>query len=127
MLTLSAMFLILAAMHTPKLFGGLFRRFLSWKGFYPIAQLSYSIYLVHEMLFQWLFPRIAPLFVARLGAYGTMAVDSTIGFAITLAIASSLYVLIERPCMRMRSHPAVLSLIDFFRRPKLELAAEEVG
>ena len=69
---------------------------------YPIAQLSYSIYLVHEMLFMWLFPKIAPLFAARLGAYGTMPVDSAVGFAITLAIASPLYVSIERPCMRLR-------------------------
>lgn len=123
--SLATMFLILAAIHTPSLFGGWLRRFLSWNGFYPVAQLSYSIYLVHEMLFKWLFPKIAPLFTARLGGYGTMAVDSVIGLAITLAIASSLYVMIERPCMRMRSHPAVLNLIEFLRRPKPDLAPEE--
>jgi peptidoglycan/LPS O-acetylase OafA/YrhL len=90
-----------------------------------VAQLSYSIYLVHEMLFMWLFPKFAPLFSARLGAYGAMAVDSAIGFTITLAISSSLYVMIERPCMRTRSHPAVLGLIDFLQPSKAELATEE--
>jgi len=54
-------------------------------------------------------------------------VDSAIGLVITLAIASTLYVLIERPRMRLRTHPAVLSLIDFFSRPKLVLATEEAG
>jgi peptidoglycan/LPS O-acetylase OafA/YrhL len=125
--SLASIFLILAAIHTPRLFGGWFRRFLSWKGFYPIAQLSYSIYLVHEMLFMWLFPRISPLFVGRLGAYGALAADSAFGLVITLAIASTFYVLIERPCMRLRTHPAFLNLIDFFSRPKLKLAAEEAG
>jgi peptidoglycan/LPS O-acetylase OafA/YrhL len=65
------------------------------------------------------------MFAGRLGPYRTIAVDSAIGFAITLAISSSLYMMIERPCMRMRSHPAVLNLIDFFRRPKAELATDE--
>lgn len=77
------------------------------------------------MLSIWLFPRIAPLFKPRFGAYGTMAVDSAIGLAITLAIAASLYVMIERPCMRMRTHPAILNLIDFFRRPAPTLVSEE--
>ncbi len=123
--SLAVIFLILAAIHTPRLFGGWLRGFLSWKGFYPVAQLSYSIYLVHEMLFMWLFPRIAPLFTARLGAYGTMAVDAAIGLVLVLGIASSFYVMIERPCMRLRSHQVVLNLINFFRRPALELVPEK--
>ena len=36
--SLATIFLILAAIHTPRLFGGGLRRFLSWKGFYPIAR-----------------------------------------------------------------------------------------
>ena len=121
--SLSAMFLILAAIHTPSLFGGSLRRFLSWKGFYPIAQLSYSLYLVQEMLFVWLFPRVAPLFVARLGNYGTMAVDSAIGLVLALAITTVFYLTIERPCMRMRTHTAVLGAIEFLKGPKLRPAA----
>jgi peptidoglycan/LPS O-acetylase OafA/YrhL len=125
--SLATIFLIMAAIHTPSLFAGRFRLFLSWSGFYPVAQLSYSTYLVSEMVFMWLFPRVAPLFAARLGAYGTMLVDSAIGLMLTFAISLSLYLQIERPCMRMRSHPVVLNLIDFFRRPKLRATAEEAG
>jgi peptidoglycan/LPS O-acetylase OafA/YrhL len=122
--SLATMFLILAAMHCPALFGGALRRFLSWKGFYPIAQLSYSTYLAHEMFFTWLFPKTSPLLVPHLGNYGSMAVNAVIGLALSLVVASSLYVWIERPCMRIRSHPSVLNLIEFFKRPRQELVEQ---
>jgi peptidoglycan/LPS O-acetylase OafA/YrhL len=92
-----------------------------------VAQLSYSFYLVHEMLFEWLFPKLAPLFVARIGAYGTMALDSVIGLAFASTLAAVLYVTIERPSMRMRSHPVVLSLIESLMRtyPRANAREEE--
>jgi peptidoglycan/LPS O-acetylase OafA/YrhL len=124
--SIAAIYLILAAMHSEKLFAGFLRRFLSWKGFYTVAQLSYSGYLVHEMLFIWLFPKLAPLFTARFGNYGTMAIDGLIALILVFFIASTLYVCIERPCMRLRSHPSVLNWIKFFQlRPKLVPATEE--
>ncbi|MDQ2924999.1 MAG: acyltransferase [Acidobacteriota bacterium] len=127
-LSLAAIFLILAAIHTPRLFGGWLRGFLSWKGFYPVAQLSYSIYLTHEMLFVWLFRKVGPGFAARLGNFGTIAVDAAIGLAMTMTIAATFYVTIERPCMRMRSSPGVLRFIEFFRRRhrQQQLAPAEV-
>jgi peptidoglycan/LPS O-acetylase OafA/YrhL len=123
--SLSAIFLILAAIHTPRLFGGMLARFLSWKGFYPIAQISYSVYLVHEMIFMWLFPKLAPVFAARLGPWGAMAVSGVIGLFMVFGLASLLYVLIERPCMRMRSHPAILRLIEVLRGQSFEPQPEE--
>jgi peptidoglycan/LPS O-acetylase OafA/YrhL len=118
--SLATMFLILAAMHCPTLFGGSLRCLLSWKGFYPIAQLSYSIYLVHEMFFLWLFPKTSPLLIPHFGNPGSMVVNAVLGLVLALVIASALYVWIERPCMRIRSHPSVLNLINFFKRPKWE-------
>ncbi len=123
--SLATIFLILGAMHTPNLFGGWLRRFLSWKGFYPIAQISYSTYMVHEMIFWWLFPKLAPTFAPRLGTYGTMAVDSAIGVVLVFTLACTLYVLIERPCMRMRTHPAALKLIELARLRKNRPAIQE--
>lgn len=123
--SLSAIFLILGAMHTPRLFGGMLARFLSWKGFYPIAQVSYSVYLVHEMIFMWLFPRLAPVFAPRFGPSGAMAAAGAVGLVMVFGLASSLYVVIERPCMRMRSHPAIMRLIDFFRGENVEPQLEE--
>ncbi len=123
--SLCAIFLILGAMHTPKLFGGMLARILSWEGFYPIAQISYSVYLVHEMIFMWLFPRLAPVFAPRLGPFGAMAAAGAIGLALVFCLASLLYVVIERPCMRMRSHPTVLGFIDFLRGESSEPQLEE--
>ncbi|HEX6496470.1 MAG TPA: hypothetical protein VF018_13355 [Acidobacteriaceae bacterium] len=92
---------------------------------YPVAQISYSVYLVHEMIFMWLFPSLAPVFAPRFGAWGAMAAAGAIGLVTVFALSSSLYVLIERPCMRMRSHPAILRLIDFFGGQNLEPQLEE--
>lgn len=123
--SLSAIFLILGAIHTPRLFGGMLARFLSWKGFYPVAQVSYSVYLLHEMIFMWLFPKLAPVFAPRFGPFGAMAVAGAIGLVMVFGLASLLYVGIERPCMRMRSHPATLRLIDVFGGQRLEPQLEE--
>lgn len=106
------MFLILAAIYTPRLFGGWLYRFLSWKGFYPIAQLSFSIYLMHEMLFFWIFPKLGPRLAKHVGALEAMTIDIVVGLAMTLLFAVTLYVTIERPCMRMRSTPPVLRFIQ---------------
>jgi peptidoglycan/LPS O-acetylase OafA/YrhL len=122
--SLATMFLILAAMHCPALFGGALRRFLSWKGFYPIAQLSYSTYLVHELLFTWLFPKTSPLLIPHFGNYGSMAVNAVLGIIPSLMIATSLYLWIERPCMRIRSHSSVLKLLNSFKRPRQELVEQ---
>lgn len=123
--SLATIFLIMAAMHSPALLGRAMRRLLSWRGFYPIAQLSYSIYLVHEMFFIWLFPRTTPLLIPLFGNYGSMAVNAVIGFGLALGIAGTLYVWIERPCMRLRSHPVVLNVIDSLKLRKRKEPAEQ--
>jgi len=84
-------------------------------------QVSYSIYLVHEMFFLWLFPKTSPLLIPHFGNYGGMMANAVLGLVLALVIASSFYVWIERPCMRIRSHPSVLNLIEFFKRPRQEL------
>lgn len=67
------------------------------------------------MIFNWLFPKLAPILAPRFGPFGAMAAAGAIGLAMVFGLAALLYVLIERPCMRMRSHPAILRLIDFIR------------
>jgi peptidoglycan/LPS O-acetylase OafA/YrhL len=104
------MFLILAAINSPGLIAVALRRFLSWKGFFPISQISYSAYLLHEMFMLWLFPKTASLFRDSLGAYGTIALASGIAAIMTFGGATSLYILVEKPCMRGRSHPWIRRL-----------------
>ena len=99
------MFLVLTASHAAGPIGRGLNRFLSAKVLFPVAQLSYSLYLVHEMMMLWLFPKTARIFGPSLGAYGTMAFASGIAIVMSFAAATILFVLVEQPSMRARSLP----------------------
>jgi peptidoglycan/LPS O-acetylase OafA/YrhL len=107
---LCVMFLVLAAIHSSGVLGGPLRRVLAWRALYPVAQLSYSLYLVHEMMMLWLFPKTAQWLGPQLGAHATMAVASSLAIAMSFAGAVILYVLVEQPSMRARSLPSVRRL-----------------
>jgi peptidoglycan/LPS O-acetylase OafA/YrhL len=104
---LSVMFLLLAAMHSAGFVGRQLRRVLSWHVLFPIAQISYSLYLVHEMFMLWLFPKTAQMWGPTLGPHATMAVAAVIALAMSFAGATLLYLLVEQPSMRARALPAV--------------------
>ena len=71
-------------------------------------------------------PETGPILKPRIGIPGTIAVDAATGIVIALVLAGTLYTLVERPCMRMRSHPTVQRFIDRLRRdPVHEAAARE--
>jgi peptidoglycan/LPS O-acetylase OafA/YrhL len=96
-------FLILAAVHSAGVAGRLLRAIWSGKVLYPIAQISYSLYLVHEAVMLWLFPKTAALWGPSLGAYPTMALASVIAVLLSVIFAVLLYLFVEQPCMRARS------------------------
>jgi peptidoglycan/LPS O-acetylase OafA/YrhL len=104
---LCVMFLVLAAIHSSGFVGQGLRRLLAWRVLFPIAQVSYSLYLVHEMFMLWLFPKTARLFGPTLGAHGTMALAAVIALAMSFAGAVLLYLLVEQPSMRARALPTV--------------------
>jgi peptidoglycan/LPS O-acetylase OafA/YrhL len=106
-LAIAVMFLVLAAIHSAGFVGQQLRRLLSSKVLFPIAQISYSLYLVHEMFMLWLFPKTAVLFGPTLGAHATMAVAAIIALGMSFAGATLLYLLVEQPSMRARALPAV--------------------
>jgi peptidoglycan/LPS O-acetylase OafA/YrhL len=110
--SVAVMFLILAAIHSAGMLGGQLRRLLSGQVLYPIAQISYSLYLVHEMVMLWLFPKTATLFGPSLGAYGTMATAAAISIALSFGLATLLYLFVEQPSMRARGLPAVRRLTE---------------
>jgi peptidoglycan/LPS O-acetylase OafA/YrhL len=114
---LAVMFLVLAATHAAGAAGQLLRRVLSWKVLFPIAQISYSLYLVHEMFMLWLFPKTAQLFGPSLGAHGTMALASAIALVMSFAGATVLFLLVERPSMRARDLPVVRRIAGAGRVP----------
>jgi peptidoglycan/LPS O-acetylase OafA/YrhL len=109
---LAVTFLVLAAMHSAGFVGQGLRRLLSWRVLFPIAQVSYSLYLVHEMVMLWLFPKTAALFGPALGAHTTMAVAALIALVMSFAGATILYLLVEQPSMRARELPAIRWLAE---------------
>jgi peptidoglycan/LPS O-acetylase OafA/YrhL len=109
---LCVMFLVLAAIHSAGVVGQQLRHALSWKVLFPIAQISYSLYLVHEMFMLWLFPKTAQLFGPTLGAHATMAVAAVIALAMSFAGATLLYLLVEQPSMRARALPFVRRIAE---------------
>ena len=82
-------------------------RILSAKFLYPIAQLSYSAYLMHEMIMLWLFPISTEYMIVELEMSGNLAfaLNGIISLSLTFVFAAILYVFVERPCMRLRHHP----------------------
>jgi peptidoglycan/LPS O-acetylase OafA/YrhL len=74
------------------------RAFLSARAWYPIAQLSYSAYLLNPIVLEW-FYRSA---VARSLEAAPAAVFYIVGPALTLLAASPLYVFLEKPFMNLR-------------------------
>ena len=90
-------------------------------GAFPVAQISSSLYLVHEMFMLWLFPKTAALFGPALGAHTTMAVAGAIALVMSFAGATMLYLFVERPSMLARDLPAVRRLAA---APPLSTGAE---
>ncbi len=110
---LSLAILIMSALHSKDLIAGGLRRLLSSRALYPVAQLSYSAYLMHEMIMIWMFPKSTEFLIVTigLGPNITFVVNIVFAIALTLISASVLYVTVERPCMRFRKHP-FMSHID---------------
>tara|TARA_B100000941_G_scaffold280344_1_gene246687 strand:- start:185 stop:643 length:459 start_codon:yes stop_codon:yes gene_type:complete len=86
--------------------------FLSSKFFYPIAQLSYSAYLMHEMFMLKLYPSYSIKIYELLNENIIMAlvVISLITIILTFLSSIILYVFIERPFMEFRNSDIIKKL-----------------
>jgi peptidoglycan/LPS O-acetylase OafA/YrhL len=78
-------------------------RFLGWRFFYPFAQLSYGSYLLHPLLIGAAFYIMEPLPPATVGTIYLRGVASLAG---TLALATLLYLMVEKPFMNTRKRIA---------------------
>ena len=89
------------------------KNFLSSKIFYPIAQLSYSTYLVHWMLMFWFFPS-SVIFLSQYIESNTIIfyLNGSIGILISFLGSLILYLLVERPCMEFRNSVFFKSFFD---------------
>ena len=80
--------------------GSAIGRFLSWRPFYPIAQVAYSAYLVNPIVCTVTHRIVSPL--VWQGRAAPMALFVPLDFMGTLLLASLLYVFVERPFMALR-------------------------
>lgn len=96
--------------------------FLSSKFLYPIAQLSYSAYLMHEMIQIWLFPKLSAGLLQLVGGSEMLALilNGLIAFVLTFLSAFILYTFIERPSMEYRNSSVVKKFLS-----KKEVASHE--
>lgn len=78
---------------------GAIHRFLAWRGFRPIARLSYSAYLLHPLVILFLWSRL-PLAAAEMDELKLWILILCCVLA-SLAAASILFLLIERPFHRL--------------------------
>lgn len=95
-------FIILACLYDSGRWLNPLRRLLSWKGFYPIAQLSYSAYLFHVMFMFWAFPKLFALWNGTMSETALFFARYGIGVLGTFAMAVLMYYFIEQPFMRWR-------------------------
>lgn len=72
-------------------------RFLSMKFFYPIAQISYSAYLFHEMFMFWFFPKFNRFAKGRFSDIEIVLYNSLIALVVIPLVSVLMYLLIEQP------------------------------
>ncbi len=70
--------------------------------FYPIAQVSYSAHLLHEMFMFWLFPKVKYVVGAQVGVTSLAVLNSALVLVMTLFCAAIMYLVVEEPILRRR-------------------------
>ena len=71
--------------------------FLSKKFFYPLAQISYSAYLFHEMFMFWFFPKFNEFALGSLTETQIVLTNSAISIVVILIVSTLMYLFIEQP------------------------------
>lgn len=96
-------FIILSSLYDSSRWIQPVKRFLSWKGFYPIAQLSYSAYLFHVMFMFWAFPKLFVMLEGTMSPTALFFLRYIIGITGTFLMAILMYYLVEQPFMKWRN------------------------
>jgi peptidoglycan/LPS O-acetylase OafA/YrhL len=102
--SIAVIFIILIAIHGRGFLARLLKSMLSTRLLFPIAQLSYSVYLLHEMFMLWMFPKTTPWLTDTVGLTpsSVLFVNGVAVTILTFSVSSFLYVTVELPCMEFR-------------------------
>lgn len=96
-------YLIMACIYSDSIFIRPLQRFLSLKFFYPIAQITYSAFLFHEIFMFWFFPKAAAFFLgSTLSDFQIIVLNGVLSIIVILTAATAMYLIIEQPFHRLR-------------------------
>lgn len=96
-------YIIIACIYSDNYIINPINTFLSSKFFYPIAQVSYSAYLFHEMFIIWAGPKIRTLLLESYSTKEIFIISLGI-FAVAILVgAVIMYYIIEQPFQRLRN------------------------
>jgi peptidoglycan/LPS O-acetylase OafA/YrhL len=95
-------FIILACIHGNNFIINPINKFLSSKFLYPIAQVSYSAYLFHEMFIIWVAPRLVKALSPNYSNTQIFFITVFISLFVILFGAVIMYYLIEQPFQKIR-------------------------
>jgi len=95
-------FIILACIHGNNFIINPINKFLSSKFFYPIAQVSYSAYLFHEMFIIWVSPRLLKYLSPSFTHTQIFLIIVFVSLIAILIVSVFMYYLIEQPFQKIR-------------------------
>lgn len=91
------LFIILSCLYLDSKIVAPVNNFLSMKFFYPLAQISYSAYLFHEMFMFWFFPQFNEFALGKLTETQIVLANSAISIVVILIVSTLMYLFIEQP------------------------------
>jgi peptidoglycan/LPS O-acetylase OafA/YrhL len=95
-------FIIIACIHGSNIVINPVKKFLSLKFFYPIAQVSYSAYLFHEMFIIWVGPRLVKYLTPNYSNTQIFFITILISIVVIFIVAVIMYYIIEQPFQKIR-------------------------
>ena len=93
----AVVFIMMACLYSKSKIISPVNTFLSAKIFYPIAKISYSIYLFHVMFMEWLFPIISEYAKDSFTSLEIVIINGIISLIVSILVAALMVILIEEP------------------------------
>ena len=126
--SIASIYIVFGALFLKINFAGKINNFLSSKFFYPIAQLSYSAYLMHEMFMLKLYPSYSIKIYELVNENIVIALIAISLITLILTFLSSiiLYVFIERPFMEFRNSN-IIKRLTLNRRERIKAKVIEAA
>ena len=111
--SLCVVYILFYIMFSKKGKGSSLNRFLSHKSLFPVAQISYSAYLIHPII---IIPVCryfsSPIFSATNSVFVVFVINSAVSLFFIFVFSLLLYLYIERPGINLRNHTFFKSFIN---------------